>query len=87
MEWFSELIGEGVPAGPINTVNDGVAFAEELGLEPVVHVGAAGDTVPSVRNPITFSATPVDYVRRPPGLGEHSDDVRAELARPAEVGR
>ncbi|MDQ1619827.1 MAG: hypothetical protein QOE19_2396, partial [Actinomycetota bacterium] len=84
MEWFRALIGAGVPAGPINTVNDGVAFAEELGLEPVVHVGADGDTVPSVRNPITFSSTPVDYVRRPPRLGEHSDDVRAELAQPRE---
>ena len=82
MEWFRALIGAGVPAGPINTVNDGVAFAEELGLDPVVHVGADGDTVPSVRNPITFSSTPVDYVRRPPSLGEHSDDVRAWLAGP-----
>ena len=38
-EWFRELIAAGVPCGPINTVDDGVAFAEELGLDPVVRPG------------------------------------------------
>ena len=54
-EWFRELIAAGVPCGPINTVNDGVAFADELGLDPVVR--RAGG-VPSIRNPITFSGHP-----------------------------
>lgn len=84
MEWFRDLIAAGVPAGPINTVNDGVAFAEELGLEPVVHVGVGEDAVPSVRNPITFSATPVSYALPPPGLGEHSDEIRRWLTEPRE---
>src|SRR6202042_1523781 len=35
-EWFSELIGAGGPCGPINTVDGGIAFAEEIGVEPVV---------------------------------------------------
>jgi crotonobetainyl-CoA:carnitine CoA-transferase CaiB-like acyl-CoA transferase len=82
MEWFRDLIEAGVPAGPINTVNDGVAFAEDLGLEPVVHVGDGDDAVPSVRNPITFSSTPVDYRLPPPGLGEHGHEIRAWLAQP-----
>jgi len=82
MDWFRELIAAGVPAGPINTVNDGVAFAEELGLEPIVHVGDGDDAVPSVRNPITFSATPVSYTLPPPDLGEHSDEIRKWLSEP-----
>jgi crotonobetainyl-CoA:carnitine CoA-transferase CaiB-like acyl-CoA transferase len=80
MEWFRELIAAGVPAGPINTVNDGVAFATDLGLEPVVHVGA--DAIPSIRNPITFSATPVGYTLAPPALNEHGDEIRKWLAEP-----
>src|SRR5215469_6813994 len=30
-EWFKELIAAGVPCGPINTVDAGVAFAQEIG--------------------------------------------------------
>ena len=81
-EWFRDLISAGVPAGAINTVNEGVAFAEELGLEPVVSVGDEYDAVPSIRNPITFSATPVDYELAPPDLDEHGDEVRGWLAEP-----
>ena len=81
-EWFHDLISAGVPAGAINTVNEGVEFAEELGLEPVVSVGEADGAVPSIRNPIAFSATPVDYERPPPDLDEHGEDVRRWLAKP-----
>ena len=43
------------PCGPINTIDGGVAFAEEIGLDPVV-VGRrrARPRCPSVRNPITL---------------------------------
>ncbi len=78
-EWFRELIAAGVPCGPINTVNDGVAFAEELGLDPVVQVGEGASAVPSIRNPITFSETPARYVLPPPGLDEHGAEIRSWL--------
>ncbi len=81
-EWFRELIDAGVPCGPINTVNDGVAFAAELGLQPVVVVGEGDAAVPSVRNPITFSATPASYRLPPPELDEHGEELRKWLAGP-----
>ena len=79
-EWFRRIIAAGVPCGPINTIDDGVSFAEEVGLEPVVDVGAEGDRVPSVRNPIRFSETPADYRLRPPRLDEHGEEIRRWLA-------
>jgi crotonobetainyl-CoA:carnitine CoA-transferase CaiB-like acyl-CoA transferase len=84
MEWFDAIIGAGVPCGPINTVDVGVAFAEEIGLDPVVVVGAGGSAVPSVRHPITLSETPADYRYPPPGLDEHGAEIRAWLAHPEE---
>jgi crotonobetainyl-CoA:carnitine CoA-transferase CaiB-like acyl-CoA transferase len=81
MDWFRELTAAGVPCGPINTVEAGVAFAEEVGLDPVVTVGA--EAMPSVRNPITFSRTPASYRLPPPALDEHGAEIRHWLAEPA----
>lgn len=78
-EWFRELIDAGVPCGPINTVAEGVAFAEELGLDPVVEVGDGDRVIPSVRNPVTFSETPTVYHSAPPLLDEHGEEVRTWL--------
>ena len=80
MDWFREIIAAGVPCGPINTVDQGVAFAEEVGLEPVVVVGEGDAAVPSVRNPIRFSETAPEYRLPPPGLDEHGAEIRKWLA-------
>jgi len=80
LEWFREVIAAGVPCGPINTVDQGVAFADEVGLEPVVVVGEGAGAVPSVRHPITFSATPASYRLPPPALDEHGAEIRRWLA-------
>jgi crotonobetainyl-CoA:carnitine CoA-transferase CaiB-like acyl-CoA transferase len=79
MEWFREIIAAGVPCGPINGVDGGVEFAGEIGLEPVVEVGEGEAMVPSIRHPITFSETPVDYRYPPPSLDEHGEEIRRWL--------
>ncbi|GIJ43807.1 CoA transferase [Virgisporangium aliadipatigenens] len=77
-EWFRALTSAGVPCGPINSVADGVAFATELGLDPIVDVGG----IPTTRNPIGLSRTPPRYDLPPPGLDEHGAELRAWLAQP-----
>jgi crotonobetainyl-CoA:carnitine CoA-transferase CaiB-like acyl-CoA transferase len=84
MEWFRELTGNGVPCGPINTIDQGVAFAEEVGLDPVVTVGTGDEAIPSVRHPITFSATPASYRLPPPRLDQQGDEIREWLSGPEE---
>ena len=71
-----------MPCGPINTIDQGVAFAEEVGLEPVVTVGQGEAAVPSVRHPITFSETPASYRLPPPALDQHGAEIRRWLATP-----
>jgi crotonobetainyl-CoA:carnitine CoA-transferase CaiB-like acyl-CoA transferase len=83
LEWFGDIIAAGVPCGPINTIDQGIAFAEEVGLDPVVMVG----DVPSVRNPITFSETPAGYRLPPPALDEHGAEIRRWLAEPSTEER
>jgi crotonobetainyl-CoA:carnitine CoA-transferase CaiB-like acyl-CoA transferase len=84
MEWFRELTGNGVPCGPINTIDQGVAFSEEVGLDPVVIVGEGDEAIPSVRHPITFSATPASYRLPPPRLDQQGDEIRRWLSEPAD---
>jgi crotonobetainyl-CoA:carnitine CoA-transferase CaiB-like acyl-CoA transferase len=77
--WFELFQANGLPGGPVNTVREGVAFAESIGLHPVVEVGEGDAAVPSIRNPITLSDSPTTYRYPPPTLGEHTDELRAWL--------
>jgi crotonobetainyl-CoA:carnitine CoA-transferase CaiB-like acyl-CoA transferase len=82
-EWFGQLIAVGVPCGPINTVDQGIAFAAEIGLDPVVSAGSGLAAIPTIRHPLTFSATAPRYDLPPPALDEHGEDIRAWLSTPA----
>jgi len=70
-----------VPAGAINTIEDMFADPQikarglRIDLED-----AAGTMIPSVRTPIVLSETPLTYTRPSPRLGEHQEEVLAELA-------
>ena len=81
-EWFEDLLGEGVPCGPINTIDQGVAFAEQLGLDPVVRLPFDGGELGTMRNPIGLSGTSPTYRLAPPKLGEHSEEIRRWLHGP-----
>ncbi len=69
-----------VPASPINNI------AESFGDPQVVARGMRmdladghGTTLPSVRAPMLFGATPLVYDRPSPRLGEHTAEILAEL--------
>ncbi|HTX25424.1 MAG TPA: CoA transferase [Streptosporangiaceae bacterium] len=81
--WFGILIAAGVPCGPINTVDAGIEFAAQIGLDPVVTAGEGAAARRGIRHPVTFSATPPSYPLPPPKLDEHGDQIRAWLARPS----
>lgn len=85
-EWFHLLSAAGVSCGPINDIAGGVAFARQMGLDPVVEVGAGDTAIPMIRNPITFSKTPPRYDLPPPALGQDNDAIRAWLSRLAGDG-
>ena len=84
MDWFREIIGAGVPCGPINDVGGGVAFAREIGLDPVVEVGEGERAVRTTRHPLRLSETPAAYRLPPPELDEHGDELRQWLSTPQD---
>ncbi|KSV84050.1 CaiB/BaiF CoA-transferase family protein [Sinorhizobium sp. GL28] len=72
----------GVPGGPINTVADVFADPQiehrKMRVD-TLHSGAAAGTSPGVRTPIRFSAAELALDRGVPRLGEHTDEVLAEI--------
>ena len=77
--WLAELEAAGVPAGPINTLDqvyqDPQVQAREMRRE-LPHPTAG--TVPMAASPLKFSGSPVQYRRPPPLLGEHTRQILAE---------
>ena len=84
-EWFRLLTAAGVPCGPINSVEGGVTFAREIGLNPIVEVGIGDNAVPMIRHPISFSLTPPRHELPPPSLGQDNEQVRAWLSQKIDV--
>jgi len=84
-EWFHRLSAAGVPCGPINSVEGGITFARELGLDPVVEVATGDDAVPMIRHPITFSLTPPRHKLPPPALGQDNEQIRAWLSQTIRI--
>jgi crotonobetainyl-CoA:carnitine CoA-transferase CaiB-like acyl-CoA transferase len=78
-QWFKQLSEAGLPCAPIQDVRGGIEFAERLGLQPVVLAGTGARRIPTVRHPVTYSRTPVDYELAPPELNNGSELVRGWL--------
>lgn len=85
-DWLVRLADSGIPAGPINSIAEVFTedYATERGLVRMMPHAAAGE-IPTVANPVRFSATPVEYRNAPPVLGEHTVDIlTTELAMSAD---
>ena len=78
--WLNQCEVHGVPAGPINTIdqvmNDPQIRAREMRVT-LKHTDS--DNLEVVGNPIKFSRTPVQYNTAPPKLGEHTSSILETL--------
>src|SRR5829696_5487163 len=77
-EWIAELTAAAVPAGPINDVAEAFAYAESLGMEPIVEAG--GYPLPSP--PLRLDGDRPAVRLPPPKLDEHGDELRRWLSGP-----
>lgn len=78
-EWIARLEAAGVPCGPINDLAQVFADVQAQHRRLRQDLAHAAGSVPQVASPMRFSATPVEYRRAPPRLGEDSDAILAEL--------
>lgn len=78
-EWFERFRAAKIASAPILTIGEGVEFANEIGLNPVVDTGGTDDSVPTIKHPVDYSRTPARYDKAPPALGADRDAVLAWL--------
>jgi formyl-CoA transferase len=86
-QWIALLEHRAVPCGPINTVaqafEDAQVKARQLVVEQPLTAAATAQTgiasIASVASPLRLLDTPPVLHRAPPALGEHTDEVLAEL--------
>nr|WP_314316010.1 CoA transferase [Kocuria rhizophila] len=85
-EWQEALTEVGVPAGKVGGIDEGVALAEELGLEPTVDVqDRTGTTVGrQFRHPAQWTPPLGSPTQAPPQLGEDTETVTKWLRQPRE---
>ena len=79
-DWLAALEAAKVPCGPINDLAD--VFADPQVRERGMTVSLAhphSDALELVASPMKLSATPVQLRRPPPLLGQHTDEVLAEM--------
>jgi len=79
-EWLTALRKVGVPCGRINTVKEALTdpHLSERGMIVELEHPILG-IIKSLATPVHLSETPLSYYRHPPTLGEHTNEVAAEL--------
>ncbi|MGA9596618.1 MAG: CoA transferase [Acidimicrobiia bacterium] len=78
-EWIDALRASGIPAGPINRIDEAFIWATDAGLDPTVEYPAVGGR--AVRSPIRLDGSPATSPLPPPGLDEHGDEIRRWLTQ------
>ena len=87
-DWLGALEAAKVPCGPINDLADVFADPQVLAREMTVEMPhPLSGSVRLVASPMKLSATPVQYRRPPPLLGEHTAQILGEFGlTDAEIG-
>lgn len=79
-EWLKRLEEARIPAGPINTPEEALQNEHLLARGMIVEIEhPAAGLVRSLGNPMRLGRTPVTYRRPAPMLGEHTEEILAEL--------
>lgn len=82
-QWLIALAAVGIPSGPVNDMAQAIAFAHELGLDPVLTTERPdGTQIRTIASPIRFTPDFDRPHRAPPLLGQDDDALRQWLASP-----
>ncbi len=78
--WLERLRAAEIPCGPINALDETLSDPHVLSRGMVFEMEHPVGALKMLGSPLHLSDTPVTYRRRPPLLGEHTQEVLAEIA-------
>jgi crotonobetainyl-CoA:carnitine CoA-transferase CaiB-like acyl-CoA transferase len=78
-EWIEILVDAGIPAGPVQTVEEALSNEQTDAREMVKYIDDGDREIPVIEHPLNFGEASSGFERVPPGLGEHTDEVFREL--------
>ena len=80
VEWVDLLLAVGIPAGPINTYPQAFDSAHGKHRQMRMEIDHPVEgKVPNIGYAVKLNGTPQQVTRHPPLLGEHTDELLAEL--------
>ena len=87
-QWQERLTRVGVPAGRVAGIDEGIAYARSLGLDPTIEVRDATGAPAGrqLRHPAVWDPPLAPRGQAPPRLGEHTEDVVSWLRGTREGG-
>ncbi|MEG0921514.1 MAG: CaiB/BaiF CoA-transferase family protein [Comamonas sp.] len=89
-EWIKLLEDKAVPCGPINNIaqafDDPQVKARGLHIQTPRTAGDGVSTISTVASPLRLTKTPPVVRRPPPAMGQHTNEILAEMGRtPAQI--
>ena len=78
-EWMDRLIDAGVPAAPVQDVDEALYNEQTEAREMVRVMEDDGREIPVIEHPLNFEHTESGFDEAPPALGEHTREVFREL--------
>ncbi|MGF1545451.1 MAG: CaiB/BaiF CoA transferase family protein [Parvularculaceae bacterium] len=85
-DWLKTFAALGVPAGPVNGVDEAFADPQAVAREAWITLTRPdGAACPTPLNPVKFSKTPAVAERAPPALGADTREVLREALSEAEI--
>ncbi len=86
-QWIALLEDKAVPCGPINDIGQAFDDAQvkarglvvQQALDPAATAQTAVASIATVASPLRLTTTPPVLRRAPPALGQHTDEVLAEI--------
>jgi len=77
--WLKKLRAAEIPCGPINALDETLNDPQIRQRGMIVELEHPVGLLKMLGSPLHLSDTPVTYRRRPPLLGEHTEEILTEL--------
>ncbi|MFB6198845.1 MAG: CaiB/BaiF CoA transferase family protein, partial [Halobacteriaceae archaeon] len=78
-EWMDVLIDAGVPAGPVQSVEEALYNEQTQARNAITSIERGDREIPVIEHPIQWEESQSGFERAPPELGEHNEEVFREI--------